>query len=461
MTLNDPRGVPTSCSHQTCIDTLEEALDEALGIWGDPVATIDRALEEDPTFAMGHIFRAEMQLTSMERQRLPQIARDIELAETLTSNANERERSHIAAARAWLEGDIEGARDRFETILLAHPLDLYALYACHMADFYVGDPVQMRDRIARARRAWSETVPGYGYVLGLHAFGMEECGDFAHAEALAREAVEINPKDTYSIHAVAHVMEMTGRQSDGIKWMTGRKDDWVGSGFGIHLWWHLSLFHLDLEQIDEVMAIYDQGIRNPSSDISLEELDAAALLWRLNLMGVDVGDRWSDLADKWEPSAEDTHYAFNDMHAMMCFAGDRRNEAAARLLAAAASYVTEKGGSNQRMTKEVGIPICRALLAFSRGQYDNAVDLLLPIRYKSFVFGGSYAQRDVINLTLVEAALRAKRFTLAHALLSERVALKPTSSLNWRSMGRALDGLNDVAGAQRAWSRASTLARAA
>ena len=177
-------------------------------------------------------------------------------------------------------------------------------------------------------------------------------------------------------------------------------------------------------------------------------------------MGVDVSDRWGELADKWEPSSEDTHYAFNDMHAMMTFAGDGRAEAAARLLAAAASYVTERGGTNATMTKEIGIPVCRAFLAFSRGNYDTVVDLLLPIRYKAFVFGGSYAQRDVISLTLIEAALRAKRYKLAHALLAERTALKPTSPLAWKSMGRALDGLNDVGGAQSAWTKAQELAAA-
>ena len=216
MALKDVRDQPTSCDNPGCLEIYEQALNEALGIWGDPIATIDKALKDDPGFVMGHVFRAEMQLTSMERQCLPEVARDIELAEALTGGANERERQHIAAARSWLEGDIEEAQNRFERILLDYPLDLTALFTCHMADFYMGNPSQMRDRIARVRRAWAQSVPGYGYVLGIHAFGMEECGEYAQAEDLAREAVELNPRDTYAIHAVAHVMEMQGRQRDGI-----------------------------------------------------------------------------------------------------------------------------------------------------------------------------------------------------------------------------------------------------
>ncbi len=458
MGLADLRGVPTSTHDPASIEAFEEALTQSLAISGDPLATIDAALEREPGFVMGHCLRAQMQLMTMERSQLPEVARHIAMAEALAGEANDREREHIAAVRAWVNGHLRRALDHWEGVLLDYPLDLLALFSAHMTDFYLGDPVQMRDRVARALRAWDETVPGYGFVQGIYAFGLEECADYGHAEEVGRKAVEINPKDTYAIHAVTHVMEMQGRQEDGIRWMSEREADWVDSGFAIHLWWHRALFHLDLGDIDRVMEIYDQGVRNKSSDISLEELDAAALLWRLNLLGVEVGDRWSELADKWEPSAEDTHYAFNDMHAMMTFAGDGRDMAAARLLGATASYVTERGGTNARMTKDVGIPVCRALLAFGREEYSAAVDLLLPVRYKSGAFGGSYAQRDVINLTLVEAAIRARRYKLAHALLSERIALKPSSPLNWQNLSRVMDGLNDPKAARAARTRAEALA---
>ena len=210
------------------------------------------------------------------------------------------------------------------------------------------------------------------------------------------------------------------------------------------------MYHLDLGQHDRVFEIFGNGIFKNEDGISLEELDAAAMLWRLGLLGVDVTQRWGKLADKWEPSAEDTYYAFNDMHAIMAFAGAGRDMAAAKLLVATASYVTDRGGTNAAMTREVGIPVCRALLAISREDYDTTVDLLLAIRYKSDAFGGSYAQRDVIALTLIEATLRAGRFKLAHALLAERLAMKESSPMSWRLMARALDGVKDAAGAAAA-----------
>ena len=458
MGLNDIRGVPTSTDSQMALDLLEDALDQALAIRGDPVGIIDEALESVPDFVLGYCIRAEFRLLTTERSSVPLAARDVEMAEALTGAANDRERGHIAAIRAWLEGDLEKAVERWESVLLDYPRDLMAIFAAHNTDFFLGEAPQMRDRLSRALRAWDADTPGYGYVLGMYGFSLEEAGDFVRGEEYGRMAVELNPKDVYAIHAVAHVMEMQGRQEDGIAWMTGRQDDWaVDCGFSIHLWWHTAMYHLDLGEYDRVFEIYENGIRKSADGISLEELDAASILWRLNLLGVDVSDRWADLADKWEPSAEDTYYAFNDMHAMMAFAGAGRDMAAAKLLAATASYVTERGGTNAQMTRDVGIPLCRALLAFSREDYGATVDLLLPIRYKSNVFGGSYAQRDVIALTLIEAALRAGRFKLAHALLAERAAVKETSPMTWKLMGRALEGTGDTPGAAAARGRAEAL----
>ena len=394
----------------------------------------------------------------MENAPLGEAARDIELAETLTGSANQRERGHIAAARAWLTGDLEGAVEHWEEVLIDYPRDLLAFYSAHMTDFYLGDSGQLRDRAARALRAWDADTPGYGYALGMYSFGLEESGDYGRAEEVGRQAVEINDRDVYAIHSVAHVMEMQARQRDGIGWMTGLMNQWASANnFSIHLWWHLGLYHLDLGEIDRVLEIYDEGVRNTHSEISLEELDAAAMLWRLSLMGVDVSERWGELADKWEPHAEDTLYAFNDMHAMMTFAGDGRAMAAARLLGAAASYVTERGGTNAKMTRDVGLPVCRGFLAFARGDYDSATDLLSRIHGRRFGFGGSYAQRDVIALTLIEAAIRCKRYNLAHALLAERLALKPASVHAWRSMARVLDGMNDVTGANKARAEAERI----
>ena len=461
MGLSDKRDVPVSTTNQAALDKFEAALAELQTYRGDPVATIDEALATDPDFVLGHCFKAQLFLLATERKLVPTIAESVAAAEALADRANDRERGHVAAARAWLDGNFTRAIAHWEDVLLEHPRDILALQVAHVGDFFTGNAANLRDRVARVLPAWSDDVPGYGYVLGMHAFGLEECGDYGRAEAAGTEAVSRDPRDAWAIHAVTHVLEMQGRLDDGILWLTSREDDWApDTFFAVHNWWHLALYHLDQGDIDRVLALYDKPIRGERSDVVLDMLDASALLWRLHLMGIDVGDRWRELADAWEPLAEDAYYAFNDMHAAMAFVGDGRDGAGAKALAAQQRLLAAANGTagdNVMMTRDVGYPACQAIAAFGRGDHGAAVEALLPIRYHAQRFGGSHAQRDVMAQTLIEAALRDRQFSLARALLAERTALRSTSPHSWTLTARACDGLGDATGPTAARDRAGAL----
>ena len=459
MSLNDCRGVPVSTQDPALIEALEAAHERSLGFAGDPIERIDAVLAEHPEFILGHCFKAGLLTQAMETRIYDDMVASVVAAEALWDRANDRERGHIKALRAWVEGEFHGAVALWDAVLIDFPRDLLALQLVHLSNVLLGDTVNQRDCVTRVLHAWDEGMPGYGYVLGYLAFGLEECRDFSRAEELGRRAVAINPQDAYAIHAVAHVLEMQGRQEGGIWWMTSRRDDWANGNFANHLWWHLALFHLDLGQIEKVLEIYDHALcSGGTSGDKYEELDASALLWRLMLLGIDVGDRWHRLADKWAPSATDTLYAFNDVHAMMTFVADGREAEAASILNATERYVGRADDANVAMTRIIGLPFCRALKAFAEGDYGAAVDQLMPIRYRTHRLGGSHAQRDIIAWTLLEAALRARRWNLALALAHERAAMKPTSPQNWKMVARALDGRGDRAAARKARARAESLA---
>lgn len=457
MTVTDRRGLPLSNATAACADALDAAIDDALAFQGDPIARIDAVLAEHPDFVMGHVFRAGMLTQAMETRIYQTMVESLEAAEALWDRANDRERSHIRAVRAWVEGDFHGAVQRWEEGLVRHPHDLLALAMVHLTDVLLGDVIGQRDCVARVFPLWDEAIPGYEFVLGFYAFGLEENRDFNRGEEAGRRALALRPNHPYAIHAVAHVMEMQGRQLGGVHFMNERRDVWADSNFRNHLWWHLSLFLLDLGRVDEVLNIYDHSLRSGAvGGERYEELDSAALLWRLNLVGVDVGRRWANLADKWEPSAADTLYAFNDVHAMMAFAGDQRLEAQERLLTANERYLEHAGDANAAMSREIGLPFCRALQAFAAGDYRACVDCLLPVRYMTYRLGGSHAQRDIIAWTLLEAALRAGDGNLALALANERCQLKPSSPQNWRLVARAHVLRGDQERARRAWARAES-----
>lgn len=458
MTVTDRRGLPLSNATTACAEALDTALDEALAFQGDPVARIDAVLAEHPDFVMGHVFRVGMLTQAMETRIYRTMVDSVEKAEALWDRANDRERAHIRAIRAWIEGDFHGAVQRWEAGLVQHPHDLLALALVHLTDVLLGDIAGQRDCVARVFPLWDESMPGFEFVLGFYSFGLEENGAYSRAEESGRQALALRPDHPYAIHAVAHVMEMQGRQLGGVHFMTSRRDIWAESNFRNHLWWHLSLFLLDLGRVDEVLNIYDNSLRGSGAGggEKYEELDSAALLWRLNLVGVDVGRRWTDLADKWEPSTADTLYAFNDVHAMMAFAGDRRTEAQERLLTANERYLEHAGDANAAMSREIGLPFCRALQSFAAGDYRACVDRLLPVRYMNHRLGGSHAQRDIIAWTLVEAALRSGDGNLALALANERCQLKPSSPQNWRLVARAHVLRGDQERARRAWARAES-----
>jgi len=360
MTLHDRRGLAVSTANPASLEGYEQALDLTASYFVDPLATINKALEADPTFAAGHCLRAALALMSSERGALPILEESVTAIEALGGRANERERMHAAAGRARLGGDFARSIRLYGDIVVDYPRDLLAVQIAHVGDFFLGQSTLLRDRMAQVLPHWNETVPGYGYVLGMHAFGLEETANYAGAEATGRRALELNPRDPWAVHAVAHVMEMQGRLRDGIDWLTSRQADWsVDNGLAYHNWWHLGLFHLDLGDTARAVELYDSRIRPGQSSVALEMVDASAMLWRLMLRGVDVGSRWQPLADSWQPLAEDAFYAFNDAHAVMALAGAGRWEQVHRVLASLESAASGQG-TNAMMSREVGLPVARA-----------------------------------------------------------------------------------------------------
>ena len=430
MPRTDIWGNPVSHASADAIRRLEHAMTLMNAYQADPLAEVDALLAEHPDFVMAHAFRAGALATAGDKAFEGELAKTVVAAETLAGKANDRERLHIAAARSWLNGDFEQASEMWGRAALLYPRDVTAIQFAQLADFYLGYSQMLRDRVARVLPHWDRAVPNYGFVLGMHAFGLEECGDYANAEAVGRDAVALDGRDAWAAHAVAHVMEMQGRAADGIDWLESTSATWApGSLFGFHNWWHQALFCLDAGDPRRAFTLFDEKISAGGFGQALELVDGSALLWRLSLLGHDVGARWTDIADKWATRIEDGYYAFNDLHAMMAFIGaNRRAEQAA--LIQVAERAALGNGTNAMMTREVGLPSLKGFAAFRRGAYDEAVERLLPIRGKANRFGGSHAQRDIFSWTLAEAALRTGDRSLAEGLVAERLAQKPESRVN-------------------------------
>jgi len=429
------------------LNALSNATESAAGLFddavhsfniycGDPLARLDEAVADSPAFAQALLLKGFILALATEPAATTQ-ARKITHG-VRAMNMNAREASQFAVLERLLAGNWGAAANAMDFHNMRHPRDLAGLQVGHLMDFYRGSARDLRDRVARVMPHWSPEVPGYHAVIGMYAFGLEECGDYGRAEEAGRTALDLEPLDAWAHHAVAHVMEMQGRAQDGIGWMLARQAHWARDDnfLKVHNWWHGALCYLDIGQVDKALALYDGPIRASRSHVALDLIDASAMLWRMHLCGYDVGDRWLELSGCWDEHADGQLYPFNDLHAAMTYLGAGRGERLEDLMAALERNATG-GVETAQWIHNIGLPLIRGFVAFWRGQYQTCVEALHPLRFIANNFGGSHAQRDVIDWTLVEAALRANLPDVAVALAHERAAIKPHSVVNLELLRRA------------------------
>ena len=434
MALEDPRGLALSGTAAAAADQYEAALDAVLSFHGDPIGAADAALALDSTLVSANLLKAHTFAFSLHPALLPKAVACLDIAAALGGTA--REQAHEAAARAWLAGDLDLSRGHFDRILRDHPRDLLALMFAHQADFFAAAETALLERPTAALDTWSDDLPGHGYVLAMRAFGLEEAGRYAEAEALALAALDRNPRDAWAIHAVAHVLEMQGRDEAGMAWYAERRADWAEDCFfAVHNWWHWALYHVDRAEPAAALALYDQGLTPDRRSITLNLCDAAALLWRLELAGDATGDRFAALADAFDAPARQSVHVFNDVHAMLAFVGAGR-------LARAAEHLAElearaRGGNRHAlMLRRLGVPAARALLDFAKGGWAAATAGFGQAAAELPELTGSRAQRDVVVMSLIEASIRAGEHAAARALLERRLAAKPRSERIRRDLAR-------------------------
>jgi tetratricopeptide (TPR) repeat protein len=459
----DQHGLALGAASPAAVRHYDNAIHELLHFRAQVADEARLALEEDPGFPLGHVLAAYLGLLTTDpgdaraaRERFGPFRASLDAA-----SLPPRERAHVEAVEHLLDGDFTTCGALLARITEEYPRDALALAAGHQIDFFTGDARSLRDRVGGALSAWHEDDRHFANVLGMYAFGLEEAGHYDRSEEVGLRAVELDPEDVWGIHAVVHTYEMQGRFHRGLRYLDDRLDDWsTGTFFNVHTWWHYALYALEAGDTARALDIYDTVLHGPdSTGTALEMLDAAALLWRLFLEGDEQTGRWRELADAWAPKAGEAFYAFNDMHAVMAFAASGRIAEAERLIADRESYLARErpGVTNQAMTARVGLPVCRALVAFARGEHGRVVDLLYPVRHRVNEFGGSHAQRDAVQRTLLESAIRSGGAGLARVLVSERLNLRPTSPYNWLKHAEVTEALGDRAAAAAARARAADL----
>ena len=418
----------------------ERAWEQYLHYRGDPVAVMSEAGVLDKSFIMGPVFSAVYRVLAGTSSGSPALASDVARARARARMSADRERGHVRALELLLAGEFTAAGRAWDKIASGER-DFAAVRFAHDVYLHVGDADRRLASSSRAVEAW-RGEPGWGFVAGQHAFALEEVGCYEEAEEFGRHALNLDPDDLWARHALAHVYESTDNTPAALDLLQGSVERWADQDLlATHIWWHLALRLLASGDAAGALAVFDE--REPHADTAFQLCDQTSLLWRLELAGCDVADRWDGLADRWDGVAERHTCAFLDVHAAMAFARRPGHPGAARWheglrarcgglagddrigglggtlsesgrLGGLGGTLSESGrlgqddrrgerdgtlSENDRIFSVVVVPLADAFRGYAAGDAVGFVAMVDALGSSIRRIGGSIAQRDLIDLT--------------------------------------------------------------
>ena len=340
--------------------------------------------------------------------------------------ASEREQRFVAAVAAWVDGDMPRAIALHKEQARLFPRDLASIKLGQYHLFNRGDSPGML-RLALQAVPAAADVP---YLHGMLAFGWEQCHLLDRAEASARHAVDMCRKEPWAHHALAHVMLTQGRIREGTDFMASVSDTWTGlnSFMVTHNWWHQALFLLEQDRQAEVLALYDHQVWGVVKEYTQDQINAVSLLARLELAGVDVGNRWADVADHLALRLSDHVLPFLDLQYLYGLARAGRTEAARTLLKNTEVHAATRTEAHERTVwQQVCVPAAHGLLAHAQGDWATAAQQLGIALPRLVEIGGSHAQRDLFHQIWLDALQRNGQWAAVQNLLQPQVNAQPES----------------------------------
>ncbi|MFT7219113.1 MAG: tetratricopeptide (TPR) repeat protein [Candidatus Azotimanducaceae bacterium] len=393
----DTLGLDYSTSSEIAVQRFNRALDFYLGSRVDTMPAIDDILSEDPEMPMAIIFRGYLLKQSAD----PRFRKPLEhCLKTVTAreDLNDRESRHAKALAYLASGQLKSAAHTLDEVVLAYPRDMLALRIAHYLHFYCGGGTEMSASLKVALQYWEPGDPYYGYLRGMQSFALEESGDFGEAKAIGHEALEYNRKDIWAAHAVTHVYQMTSAFDQGLGFIESFESEWNDiNNFVHHMYWHKALHFINATKYDAALDIYDERLVTPlADDFYLDVCNSASLLWRLEILGVDVGNRWEALEALSKPRVEDDELVFTTLHYIMAPARLGDLDAVDRGLAHFEAWSLEDS-TQGKIARQVGLEMARGIALLGNKQFEEGATLLNSARQNIHLIGGSHAQRHLFD----------------------------------------------------------------
>lgn len=434
--LSDPRGNRLGTASPAAAQAMEDASAQWLQGLSGVLASLQQARQADPGWAWPRVMMAAWHLSQGECDGAAQARAHWAGVPALLARAPVREQAHAEAVVAWLDGRWHHACRSWDDLLLAHPRDPLALWLAHQGSLRLGRPQELRARPARVLPEWDETDPLYPQVLGLYALGLADNLLFPQAEDIARRALADGQAVPLAVQAVAQVMHWQGRFEDGTAWLRQHQSIWADDAPQASLgWWLMGLFRLEALDEPGLQRLVDAHLSGPGLRTAGQRHDAVSLLWRMHLVGIDVSARFALLLQGGALDGEDQPagaHALADLQVMLALLGAGEITRAEHWLARCAAWLMqaeEARHSNHGVARQLGLPLMRALLALQRGDAPGAARSLHGLQASSHRLGGSQAQREWLDLTLLAAAVQAGDQALGRAWLNDRLLTRALTPL--------------------------------
>jgi tetratricopeptide (TPR) repeat protein len=413
----DACGLTVTTTSPEALDAWDRAVDAALGWKASALDLFREATSRDPALAIAHAGAAAC-LFLEERFAETKAASEAARA-AVTPAVSPREQSYVDAVTLWTAGRVPEAEQAMREHVRRWPRDLAIVQRLYFVYFWQGKFPEMLE-------ATTELVrhnPDSAYMMGMHAFALEEAGRCAEAIGLAERAIAKHPSDAWSIHALAHALFESATFDTGIARLPACIGPCTGlNWFRNHLWWHVALMHLSRGEYERVSEMSREHFEREPSSIAGDLHDAISLLWRFELIGRPPGDRWAPFAAIARERISRTGLQFHVAHVAMALAAAGDWTATAQQV----SLLRERAPKDRTgLTADVLVPLVEGLHAFAARDYARTVERIEPLRPRVVELGGSRAQRDVFHDTLLEACFRSGDVDRAERLLTERLHHRP------------------------------------
>lgn len=402
--LTDSQGLEVTTNSPDAIAAIDRFVEQSLSYGNDALAIL-KGIEADPTCVIAHAHAAAHYLSLETAEARSQAAPHLKAAKKYLAQANEREKLYVWAIEAWATGAIDQAIAYHEAIAEKEPHDLASVQRGQYHYFYLGNKEGLLDIAEKVLPASLENH----YLHGMVAFGLEQCHRLEEAELEGRKATAMNRHDPWAHHAVAHVMETQGRVDEGIAWMESLSDTWenCNSLLYTHNWWHIALYYLEKKEIQKVLELYDTQIWGRAwKESSKDQIGAISLLLRLELRGVEVGDRWQTLGTYVTARIHEHALPFQDLHYVYALARAGQADLVTEMLLSMQAYANTRLPYIQRTWTEVAVPAARGMAAHAIADWSTVITELGSILPRLYAIGGSHAQRDLFEQVYLDAWLR-------------------------------------------------------